>query len=231
MKNQADNPGYRVLVIHSFPVVRDGLSNWLNRRGGNSVTLAAALSTVEEALAWLENGRVDVLLLEARVSGTKLLESVDRLRACCDAHLLLLTTAPDGKGHDQAVMRGVRGILPLDLDASTLLRAVERVADGELWLSREATGRIIEAMTSGESTPHLDPHRARFLQLTERERQVVVTCLAHGGAPARRLAEQLHISEHTLRNHLTSIYGKLRVSSRLELHAYAHDHAPAGWVE
>jgi DNA-binding CsgD family transcriptional regulator len=60
--------------------------------------------------------------------------------------------------------------------------------------------------------------------LTGREREIVAVPVADAGATARVLAEKLLISEHTLRNHLTSIYDKLDVANRLELFAYAQKH-------
>ena len=70
----------------------------------------------------------------------------------------------------------------------------------------------------------LDPEQKKIGSLTERERQIIVGVASHVGATARTIAETLHISEHTLRNHLTSIYDKLEVANRLELFAYAHKH-------
>ena len=60
--------------------------------------------------------------------------------------------------------------------------------------------------------------------MTGREREIVAALVADAGATARVLAEKLLISEHTLRNHLTSIYDKLGVANRLELFAYAQKH-------
>lgn len=72
----------------------------------------------------------------------------------------------------------------------------------------------------------LDPEQRKIDALTERE--IVAVTAAHAGANARAIAEKLHTSEHTLRNYLTSIYGKLGVDSRLALFAYAHKHGLAG---
>jgi DNA-binding CsgD family transcriptional regulator len=60
--------------------------------------------------------------------------------------------------------------------------------------------------------------------LTVREREIVAITAGNAGATAKTISQILFISEHTLRNHLTSIYNKLEVANRLELFAYAHKH-------
>jgi len=60
--------------------------------------------------------------------------------------------------------------------------------------------------------------------LTEKERKIVATIVAANGASNKALAARLFITEHTLRNHLTSIYQKLGVVNRLELYVYAVKH-------
>ena len=56
------------------------------------------------------------------------------------------------------------------------------------------------------------------------EREIITAVASDTGASAKTVSEQLHISEHTVRNHLTSIYDKLGVANRLALFAYAHKH-------
>jgi DNA-binding CsgD family transcriptional regulator len=64
----------------------------------------------------------------------------------------------------------------------------------------------------------------KIATLTVREREIIAISATHAGATGKTIAEKLHISEHTLRNHLTSIYEKLGLANRLELFAYAHQH-------
>ena len=68
------------------------------------------------------------------------------------------------------------------------------------------------------------PARCAADTLTPKQRKVVETIAAHPSAPGKVLADLLHMSEHTLRNHLTSIYSKLEVENRLELVMYAVKH-------
>ena len=69
-----------------------------------------------------------------------------------------------------------------------------------------------------------NPEQARQATLTQREKKIIQIILAGHGAGNKILATRLFISEHTLRNHLSSIYHKLGVSNRLELYVYATRH-------
>jgi len=105
------------------------------------------------------------------------------------------------------------------------LPAVLLLQDGDacILLEREEGGqlRIIQP-ESGDGEIKLDPEERRIATLTGREKEIVCVMSAHASTPAKAIAGMLRISEHTLRNHLTSIYGKLGVVSRLELFDYAH---------
>jgi len=79
-------------------------------------------------------------------------------------------------------------------------------------------------MSRDNAAQSVDPERVKISSLTEREREIVGIAATQAGANAKAIAEMLFISEHTLRNHLTSIYDKLQVANRLELFAYAHKH-------
>src|SRR5262249_16255173 len=109
--------------------------------------------------------------------------------------------------------------------AATILRAIEKVHAGELWLQRELMSEVLEQLTGRRrGAPAADPHQQRIASLTPREREIVVSMVRHAGAKQLAIADDLRLSEHTLRNHLTAIYGKLQVRGRLELHLYAMQH-------
>ena len=99
------------------------------------------------------------------------------------------------------------------------------LATCEVWLDRASTGRLlVELSRRSAGAPPPTPEQQRIATLTLREREIIAVMAAHAGATAKAIAQKLHISEHTLRNHLTSIYEKLDVANRLELFAFAHQH-------
>jgi two-component system nitrate/nitrite response regulator NarL len=101
------------------------------------------------------------------------------------------------------------------------------VHEGEVWLNRALLGQVLGELTHSEpdkAPRQADPDAARIASLTRRERDIVTALVNSAGAKQFAVAQDLGMSEHTLRNHLTTIYSKLGVHGRLELHVYASAH-------
>jgi len=93
---------------------------------------------------------------------------------------------------------------------------------GEIWLDRASTGRIFDELSqNGIPRRREKPDWATSARLTTRERELVAELVQDPSANYGKIAAKLRITEHTVRNHLTSIYSKLRVQNRLELFVYA----------
>jgi DNA-binding NarL/FixJ family response regulator len=108
--------------------------------------------------------------------------------------------------------------------AAQLIRALERVHEGELWIDRAAPGRIFMHMAKQNAARMNDPEQAKIATLTSRERQTIAAVTSDTAAPGKVIASRLCISEHTLRNHLSSIYSKLGLNNRVDLFAYTTRH-------
>ncbi len=144
-----------------------------------------------------------------------------RVRAC----VLLVTGSSDSGLLDKAVLAGVRGVVRTNDPPAILLKAIEKVHEGELWIDRGATSRIFMEMARQKAAQGSDPEKTKIATLTSRERQTIAAVASDASAPGKVIAGRLCISEHTLRNHLTSIYSKLGLCSRLDLYAYATKHS------
>lgn len=83
-------------------------------------------------------------------------------------------------------------------------------------------GRIIQELSRKKSDEENNPERKKIDSLTQRERKIILATTSRAGATGSDVAKVLHISESTLRNHLSSIYTKLELTNRLELWDYAH---------
>jgi len=134
----------------------------------------------------------------------------------------VLTSGRDLDLQDAAVLAGACGAVSKREAAELLHKAIEKVHDGEFWVDRSATVRILMAVARQKAAAH--PEHERFERLTRKERLTVAEVARDASASGSDIAQRLHISEHTLRNHLTSVYAKLEVHSRLELFAYANRH-------
>jgi DNA-binding NarL/FixJ family response regulator len=177
--------------------------------------------------------RADVILLDLDLGGEDMGASLGTLRERCKGHVLVLTGADSLATHREVMLKGARGVIHKSEPAETILRAVEKVSQGEIWLNRLLMGQVLGMLTDGDhrTAPRsADPESERIDSLTPRERDIVAAMVRASGAKQLAVAADLGISEHTLRNHLTTIYSKLCVHGRLELHVYAMSHglgAPA----
>jgi DNA-binding NarL/FixJ family response regulator len=186
--------------------------------------VAGTARDCDSALAMAAEVLPDVILLDIDLGGTCSLDIMPRLLASSNgARVLVLSGTRDRELLDRAVMLGARGVVSKDEPAEMVLKAIEKVHEGELWLDGAMLSRVFEAMRNPQATRRQDPDMDKIAQLTAKERRIC-SLIATGGAVNKALAQQLFISEHTLRNHLTAIYHKLGVSNRLDLYVFATKH-------
>ena len=185
---------------------------------GKATSCAAAIELAGETLP-------DVVVLDLDLSGENGVEIIPLLVSGRSTRVLVLTGMRDGKLHEASILRGACGLVLKQEPAETILKAIEKVHQGQLWLDRSTTGRIfIELSRPRRDAAPADPEKRKLDSLTTRERDVVRQVMLEPGADNRKLAERLHMGEHTLRNHLSRIYDKLGVPNRLELYIYAQRH-------
>ncbi len=170
----------------------------------------------------------DVLLLDIDLDGEIVIDALDDLQRRCGGRILILTGADDINLYRRAIVKGARGVLHKSQPAETITRAIRKVHDGEVWVERGLLGEVLGQLTGIVPVAQRDDvHARRIASLTPREREIIEVMPQHPSAKQLALAELLAMSEHTLRNHLTTIYAKLGVRGRLELHLYALEHGLA----
>lgn len=207
----------RILIVDDQLVVREGLRMLIENHPGTKVVAMA--STRAEALEIIAHKPLDVIVLDLELEGHSALSFIPQLReAAKKARVLVLTGLRDPETHQKAAQLGAMGVVLKDDAADLLLKAIEKVYQGEAWLDRLTVGNLLWQLSGPEqSTP--DPREKKISSLTERERQVIA--LIAEGLKNRQIAERLFISTTTVTHHLSSIYSKLGVTDRLELVVYA----------
>ncbi len=219
-ESRASAAPIRVFLIDDHRSILWGLER-LIESGAPLMTVVGSAPNVTEALPHLAAANPDVILLDIDLGTENGIDGIPLLMARSMARILILTGARDKTVHDKAVLAGACGVVGKESLAETILTAIEKVHDGQVWLDRAATGRIFVEFSREGASQAADPEWTKISMLTVREREIVAVTAGNAGATAKTIAQILFISEHTLRNHLTSIYNKLDVANRLELYAYA----------
>lgn len=213
----------RIMLVDDHRSVLWGLERLIEGEKSRMEIVGKA-TTCTEAVELAAKLSPDVILLDLDLGGESAISVLPTLVTKTRARVLVLTGVRDPSMHDNAVLAGARGIVEKEDTAETILKAIEKVHAGEMWLDRVATGRIFVELSRKGTSREEDADQRKIAALTERERQIVMALVDDAGASAKAIAARLHISEHTLRNHLTSIYEKLGVTNRLELFVYASKH-------
>jgi len=200
------------------------------------MVVSATVGTCTDLLAHPSLSQTDVVLLDLGLRDANALECVPRLVNEAGVKVVVLTGELNAARHRDAVMRGARGVLLKSDPVENVLRAIERVHAGEVWLDGSLMSMLLSGIPGLEAKrSSLDEEIARRHQsLTAKERAVIQAMVQHRGAKSLVVADSLGMSEHTLRNHLTVIYSKLGVQGKLNLYAYAIErglaHSPAAPV-
>jgi DNA-binding NarL/FixJ family response regulator len=219
---QTSQDPIRVLLIDDHQSFLWGMVKLIESDSANMTVMETA-SNIAEALAILEREQPDIILLDIDLNGVNSLDSLPLLRNASNAMVLILTGVRDPETQERAVLAGARGVVQKEVSAEMILKAIRKVSEGEIWLDRATTGRIFSKLLD-HSHNQVSPEAAKIASLTSREREIINVMTKQGHSTNKQIAVHLNMSEHTLRNHLSSIYSKLEVENRLALVMYAVKH-------
>jgi two-component system nitrate/nitrite response regulator NarL len=212
----------RVMLVDAHRIVLSGLQRLIDDERPELGVVATATECAQ-AVALADTARPDVVVLDVALATEKDGGVVPSLINGRNTRVLVLSGMRDGK-HELAILRGACGVVHKEDTPESLIKAIKKVHEGQLWLDRSTTGRLFVELSRQKSQEAADPAKRKLASLTEREQDVVRSLVKQPGADNKTLATTLHIGEHTLRNHLSRIYDKLGVPNRLELYVFAQRH-------
>ena len=209
----------RIVIADDHPIFRDGLRRLLESESDLKVIGEACDG--EEAVKMARQLKPDLLLLDLAMPRHTGLEALRDMTTESNSHavrVILLTAAAENKQIVEALQLGARGVVLKDSATQLLLKSIHTVMSGEYWVGRESVSNLVLYLrtliqTSGEEA------RQKKFGLTPREIEIVSAVVA--GYSNKEIAEYFKISEDTVKHHLSNIFDKLGVSTRLELALFA----------
>jgi len=203
----------RVLVVDDQPLVRSGFKMVLDERP--DLELVGEASDGQQALELVRELDPDVVLMDVRMPNLDGVEATRRLvESGTRARVLVLTTFDLDEYVYAAIRAGASGFLLKDVEPAELVDAIRVVAAGNSLFGPAATERLLARFAEPPTGRSLD-------ELTEREKEIL--CLLATGLSNAELAEQLFLSETTVKTHVSSILRKLRVRDRVQAVIAAYD--------
>ena len=204
----------KVMIVDDHPVVREGLRQLLEV--GDSIQVIAEASSGLECLQLLEKSSPNLIFMDIRMPG---ISGIEATRLVCQKYpqvkVIMLTIYEDDQYVTGAIQAGAKGYVLKNVSRDELIKIIGHVMEDQAFLDPSVTAPIFSRLQRGTRTPA----QAKNILLTRRELEVLKGIVA--GHTDRTIAKSLHISEHTVRSHIKSLYKKLRVSSRAKAVARA----------
>ena len=209
----------RLVIADDHPVYRDGLARLLSEIGGFDVVGVAANGV--EAVEMAASLSPDVVVMDIRMPNLDGIEATRRITSASPhTAVVVLSMFEEDELVFAAVRAGARGYLLKDADDDEIAAVLRGIARGEAIFGPTTARRLLDMLgRMPDQSEHTTPHP--FPQLSQRELEVL-ELLARGRRNAM-IADELFLSERTVRNYVSNIFTKLQVAGRAEAIAAARD--------
>ena len=222
MDNRKTQP-IRIVIADDHPIFRDGLRRLLEAEPDLKVIGEACDGA--EAVKLAHQLKPDILLLDLampRHPGLEALRDLSAEQQANPVRVILLTAAAEKSQIVEALQLGARGVVLKDSATQLLLKSIHTVMTGEYWVGRESVSNLVQYLRIQMQSTQEDARQRKY-GLTPRELEIVSAVVA--GYSNKEIAEYFKISEDTVKHHLSNIFDKLGVSTRLELALFAVNQA------
>lgn len=207
----------RLVLVDDHTLFREGLRTMLEAEEG--IEVVTDVDSADDIVELVWQTRPDVLVLDIRMPTGSGLDAIPAvMKISPDTRVLVLTASDDPEEHLRAFHLGARAVVLKDSARQTLLQAIRTLCGGDRWVDPRMADLLEHDVAALPSSPDRGSHRHAF-GLTDRELEIVR--LVATGHKNKEVAGELHISERTVKTHLTNIFHKLGVRDRVGLVMYA----------
>lgn len=204
---------HQVMIVDDHEVVRMGLRVLLE---DSEFEVILEASGVNDALTQIQLRRPDVILLDVRLPDGNGIDACRMIKTKFpDIRILMLTTYDDEQAVLAAIEAGASGYILKHISREGLLEAVKKIIRGEAIIDSMLAMNVLNRVRKFAHNMDQDA------LLTKKEREVLLEVAQ--GKSNRQIAQELYLSEHTVRNHVSNILQKLNLSSRVQLANYVHE--------
>ncbi len=206
----------RVLVVDDQQLIREGIASVLDIQLG--ITVVGTATNGVEAVAQAETLAPDLILMDVRMPRMDGMVATEQVRhKFPDCQVIMLTTFDDDEYIIRSLQAGACGYLLKDIPADDLAEAVRLAHKGIYQLAPEVAGRLVGAAAGVHARTKMAKHVQN--DLTNREWEVLR--LLAKGASNSEIAEELVVSEGTVKNHVSNILAQLGVRDRIQAAIFA----------
>ncbi len=202
----------RVFLLDDHELVREGIRSLLE--SDPEIEVVGEATTADEALTRIPVAKPDVAILDVRLENASGIEVCRELRSASPSlACLMLTSFADDDALYASVMAGAAGYVLKQIKARDLIEDVKKVAGGASLMDPRAVARVVERISN---PPRNDPVME---SLSPQEKRILE--YISEGMTNKQIAESMFLAEHTIKNYMTGLLRKLKMSSRTEAAIYA----------
>jgi len=210
---QASAERRNVMIVDDHPLVRQGLATVLNRNPDLLVCQEAG--SVGEAMKMLEQEKPDIILVDIQLQEMSGIELIKNVRALHETIPMLALSMNDETLYAERALRaGALGYVMKEEPINTILEAIRKVLDGEIWVSPRIANTLLRDLL-GTARHQQDGRKSGVALLTDRELEIFQ--LIGRGSSTREIAASLKLGLKTVETHRAAIKSKLQLRSAIEL--------------
>jgi DNA-binding NarL/FixJ family response regulator len=207
----------KVLVCDDQAIVRDGLELLLKLEA--DIDVVGVAQDGAEAVEMIDKLLPDLVLMDLKMPGMNGVEATRRICAQFPmTKVLVLTTFEDDDWVFDAIRAGASGYLLKDTPREKVIEAIRGTVIGKSYIDPMVAGKLMNQVMSNQERP------SKLITSKLTNREVEVLSLISRGFQNQEIAEKLHLSEGTVRNHVSTIFSKLDVPDRTQAAILAIQH-------